>query len=297
MKKMIGVIVLTTGLIGASNVYAILPVTDVAAITAIGVSSSAITGAISANTGVNTAGFADNAATTSAGWVQDMTNFVETKVKWVEDKLEAFKTETVLGQSLMTAMDGVDKLKTQINKLDGIRDNAKLALSNRLDPNNQVLPYDYTEGLNKFQANMNTGGGTAGALNTFQNIVLSITDSVGLTSDNFMDEDTARASYNRALAETAYRQAGDRRADVVAGQIAIENATEAKDIQDAQARMAGLQLDTLNEQIRVQSLILMTSAQDAVQRQKSKQQRLLTMEVTPKSMLVSAVAAGVAWNI
>lgn len=296
MKKILGSIVITVGMFGAPSAQAILPVTDVAHITATAAGHSAVSSAVAADAAVNTAGHATTNATGVAGWAQDLANFVEEKVKWVNEQVHWLKTETELGQSVMTLMDTKEKVQTSINKLDGIRLTGEKYLNDSMDTGEGYLPDDYQSGMANVLAEVSPFPGKTHLSTNFQTFTKFITGVTG-DSDDLLDDQISRAALNRAMAELAYMQGSMRHTKMVGMATEISKAVEAKDVMDLQARIQLMQAQVENEHTKVTSMLLMQGAQADVERLKEKQMRLKALQMSPQDIVVGVLTAGAAWNM
>lgn len=277
MRKITGVVVLTIGLSHMTTAFATgIPVVD------------------GAHIGATASGHASTAGATVAGWAKDMANFIETKAKWVQEKVHWVKNETELGQTVMTLLDTKDKVQESIDKMDGVRKQGQAALKQELDMGDGYLPDHYDQQLKLVDAGLGNGK-TVDVLSTFQKVALHITDAVGITSDDVLEENNKQAGLNRSLAEMAYTQGSMRHAYLVGMESDINSAEEAKDIMDVQARIQLMQTQVANEQIKVNSLAVLQASQEAVERQRRKEARLESLKM--KDMLVSGATALAVWNM
>lgn len=296
MKKILGSIVITIGMFGAPSAQAILPVTDVAHIAATAAGHTAVSSAIAADAAVNTAGHAATNATGVAGWAQDLANFVEEKVKWVNEQVHWLKTETELGQSVMTLMDTKEKVQTSIDKLNGVRLTGQHYLNGSMDVGDGYLPDDYQSGMANALAGVSPFPAKTGLVDNFKKFTSFITGVDG-DSDDMLDDQINRAALNRSMAELAYMQGSMRHASMVGMSAEIDAAVEAKDVMDLQARIQLMQAQVENEHTKVTSMLLMQGAQADVERLKEKQARLNALKMSPTDAVIAVVTGAAAWNM
>jgi len=262
-------------------------------------------------TTVNSAGHAETAATTLAGWIEDAKNFIEEKKKWVEEQINWFKTETQLGQTVMELSAVKDEAKKAMEMVNGLRVAGKAALNSeaKLGMGDGYLPDEYAKALQNTKAGapansvdrdgnpitvdidgnpIGTDGGQV--LTIFDKVKAHVAAAVGLNSDDKMQDNTDQAALNRTLAELAYKLAAKRQPVLKNFSKEIDTrAKEQKDTADISARIQVEQALLLNEQIKVASLQLLERAQARVEKQREKQQRLQTLELKPMDIVTAAI--------
>ncbi len=153
------------------------------------------------------------------------------------------------------------------------------------------LPDSYEDGLQKV---LNGGGNSTFMDGAADSIKSHIENMTGYNTDDKTELNKAQAIYNRSLAALAYQQASQRMAKIKEIQQKFkEHGTEDKDVQDFMANSATYDASLQNDQLKLQSLILLQQAQLDVEQQRTKQRRteMMKMTITPGTVL----AAGAAW--
>jgi hypothetical protein len=157
-------------------------------------------------------------------------------------------------------------------------------------PGMAFLPDSYEDGLRRV---VNKGGNSTFLDEYSAPVRKYVEDMTDYNTDDKTELNKAQAVYNRSLAALAYQHATQRNTKIQSMIGEIKGAGEDKDVQDLQANMLGYQATLQNEQLKLQSLILLQQAQLNVEQQRTKQRRTEMMKVTIDPATV--IAAGVAW--
>jgi hypothetical protein len=263
------------------------------------------------HTAATVAGHINTAATTLAGWIKDAENFIDTKIKWVKEQINWFKTETQLGQTVTELLGLKAEAEKAMEKVNGLRTAGQAALNSeaKIGMGDGFLPDEYATALQNTKAGapansvdrdgnpitvdidgnpIGTDGGQV--LTIFDKVKAHVAAAAGLNSDEKMQDNTDQAALNRALAELAYKQAAARQPVIKNFSTDIDTrAKEQKDTADISARIQVEQALLQNEQIKVASLQLLERAQVRVEKQREKQQRLQTLELKPMDIVTAAI--------
>lgn len=274
MKRNIRTLILIGTLLFGSAAHAVVPVVDPGHIAATGI------------------GHATTNATNVAGWAQRIADFIKETQKWIQEKVHWVKNETELGKTVMELSKANDILQDAYDGATDLRNLGSNSLQSELAAQNGYLPDSYEEGMKFAIGEAGNGVDLSGA---FGGVMGHIADGANLTSDQKLEDNQRQSALNRSLAELAYKQASGRRPNLEALIDNIDHdAKDLKDTADLQARIQAQQALIANEQIKVNSLILLQEAQYRVEKQREKERRIETLSM-PSGVLGTAVAAGVAW--
>lgn len=281
-------------------------------LTDIAAASTTTAGATVADVEANVVGHGTTAATTEAGFIEEALNFVKETEKWIAEKYHWAKDEIMAAQGVSEAIKIKDAMQESVDKLSALRAAGESAMDKVIsDAEADHLPDNYTTGLENVASAAPPLAGELSTASVFEIITGRIGEAFGMkgASDNKMEMDDARAAYNRTLSELAYKQAGERRvaikgySDVLSSSNPNKDNLDLKDITDLQARIQSTQLELLNEQLKLQSLAVIQQAQEQVEEQMLKKQRLAAMSLSQSgagsitSLISQAATSAVVWNI
>lgn len=324
MKHQLNIAILVVSIFASSNANAAIAtianqliqnasdILHLAATEEVGVATAATAEATLADVATNAEGHALGAATTEAGIAEDQANFAKTVEKWIAQKKHWFETEVMQSRAVVEAIKIKDTMQQSVDALSALRTAGESAMDKVIsDAEADHLPDDYTGGLQKVASGETPALGEANTASVFEIITGRIGEAFGMkgASDNKMKMDDARAAYNRTLSELAYKQAGERRlaikgySDVLSSNNPNKDKLDIKDITDLQARIQSTQLELLNEQLKLQSIAVIQQAQEQVEEQMLKKQRLAAMSLSQSgdgsitSLISQAATSAVVWNI
>ncbi|MEY3201039.1 MAG: hypothetical protein RIR70_589 [Pseudomonadota bacterium] len=145
------------------------------------------------------------------------------------------------------------QMQQQYNSMNGSRGMASLVNNPAL---RQYLPADY-------QTILNGGYGNSGAIRQASKIYGIENTTIGRNTDTAraFEASANQAAINRATAEEGYRQASQRFASIQVLLDKVNQAPDAKDIADLQARIQAEQVMLQNESIKLQMLAQLQQAQ------------------------------------
>jgi len=158
----------------------------------------------------------------------------------------------------------LEHMQRQISNTSGVRNMGQLAQTARL-----YLPREY-------QSVLNEGIGAWSAIYNAARVfdmTMSRLDGNSPSGQAFAGI-AKQAALNRAVAEEAYRTAGDRFAAIQTLMDRINAAPDDKDVQDLQARIAAEQVMMQNEMNRLQTLSMLAQAQRDLAMQQAAERRM-----------------------
>lgn len=184
--------------------------------------------------------------------VSDPTHMAETIAGWAS-QASSMKSE------LTQLQQQYQQMQQQYQSLNGIRGMADLVNNPQL---RKYLPSDYQSILNK-------GYGNASAIRNAAKIIGIDETTLGANTDaaQAFNSSAQQAALNRATAEEGYKQASDRFADIQVLLDKVNEAPDAKDIADLQARIQVEQVMQQNESNKLAMLGQLASAQHDLQMQ------------------------------
>lgn len=323
MKHQLNIVILVASIFVSSNANAALAtianqliqnasdILHLGATEEVGVSTAATAEATLADVATNAEGHATGAAVAEAGIAEDQANFAKQVETWIERKKDWFETKVMQSRAVVEAIKIKDTVQQSVDALSALREAGESTMDKVLsDAEADHLPDDYTEGLKKVAKKDDPLRNNLSAASAFDIVAGRIGEAFGMkASDNKMEMDDARAAYNRALSELAYKQAGERRvaikgySDVLSSTNPNKDKLDIKDITDLQARIQSTQLELLNEQLKLQSLAVIQKSQEQVEEQMLKKQRLAAMSLSKSgegslvSLISQAATSAVVWNI
>lgn len=167
------------------------------------------------------------------------------------------------GQQFQQMKDQFTQMEKQYSNLNGARGMGNLANNPEL---RQYLPADY-------KSIMNNGYGNSAGIRSSSKVYGIENTSLNAGSDNAkaFEANAKQAAINRAVAEEGYSQASARFASLQTLLDKVNNAPEAKDIADLQARIQAEQVMQQNEQTKLMMFGQLASAQRDLQEQKRRE--------------------------
>jgi len=184
--------------------------------------------------------------------VANLANTLENLVQWGK-QLEAMKQQ-------------FDQQVQQYNSLNGARGMANLVNNPAL---RKYLPANYQDILNNGYGNWASIRDSA-KLVDLANTNIKTTSSTGKA----FEANANQAAINRATYEDAYSKANNRFDDIQVLLDKVNNAPDAKDIADLQARIQSEQVMMQNEQIKLSMLTQLAQAQKDLADQATKERRM-----------------------
>lgn len=324
MKHQLNIAILVASIFVSSNANAAVAtianqliqnasdILHIAATEEVGVATAATAEATLADVATNAEGHATGAAVAEAGIMEDAANFAKEVDKWIEEKKHWFETKIMQSRAVVEAIKIKDTVQQSVDALSALRSTGESAMAKVIsDAEADHLPDDYTKGLENVAGAKPPLAGELSTASAFDIITGRIGEAFGMDagSDKKMKMDDARAAYNRALSELAYKQAGERRvaikgySDVLSSTNPNKDKLDIKDITDLQARIQSTQLELLNEQLKLQSLAVIQKSQEQVEQQMLKKQRLAALGLAQgedgsiTSFISQAATTAVVWNI
>lgn len=184
--------------------------------------------------------------------VANLANTLENLVQW--------------GKQLQAMKEQFDQQVQQYNSLNGARGMANLVNNPAL---RKYLPANYQDILN------NGYGNWASIRDSAKIIDLANTNIKNTSNTGKAFETSAnQAAINRATYEDAYSKANNRFDDIQTLLDKVNNAPDAKDIADLQARIQAEQVMMQNEQIKLSMLTQLAQAQKDLADQATKERRM-----------------------
>lgn len=166
------------------------------------------------------------------------------------------------------------QMQQQYQSLNGARGMGSLVNNPAL---RQYLPADY-------QSILNSGYGSSAAIRAAYKKFGIEGTSINPNSDiaKAFEANANQAAINRATAEDGYKQASQRFAAIQVLLDKVNNAPDAKDIADLQARIQAEQVMQQNEQTKLQMLGQLAQAQRDLANQRSIEMRMKSVTSTKK---------------
>jgi type IV secretion system protein VirB5 len=179
---------------------------------------------------------------------------------------QAIQQVIAWGQQYQQMTQQYQKLQAQFNSLNGSRGMASLVNNPAL---RKYLPSDY-------QTILNNGYGNSQAIRNAAKVYGVEQTSLGSATDVYkaFDTNAKQSSLNRATTEEAYKQAHQRFDTIQVLLDKVNDAPDAKDMADLQARIQAEQVMMQNEQVKLNMLAQLADAQRDLAAQRSTEMRM-----------------------
>lgn len=171
----------------------------------------------------------------------------------VANLAQAVQQVVAWGQQYQQMVQQYQQLQAQFNSLNGSRGMASLVNNPQL---RKYLPSDYQTILNNGYGNWQSIRNSAKVFDVNQTGLGSTTDTYKAYEAN-----AKQAALNRATSEEGYKQASDRFDTIQVLLDKVNDAPDAKDMADLQARIQAEQVMMQNEQVKLAMLSQLAQAQ------------------------------------
>lgn len=173
---------------------------------------------------------------------------------------------TAWGKQYVQMYEQYQQMQQQYNSLNGARGMASLVNNPAL---RQYLPADYQTILNGGYGNWASIRAAAKVMGVDETYI-----GAGTRTAQAFNANAMQTALNRSTAEDAYKQASNRFADIQVLLDRVNNAPDAKDIADLQARIQAEQVMMQNEQNKLAMLSQLAQAQRDLAAQQSIEMRM-----------------------